>query len=130
MKLPVCLLAFWPLAIAQAEPLPISDFRQTAGSHFGASAQLMKAVMPPTRGATSFENSVAHKPASSPRLTQKNVLVKSGKLRRLAQGLYDFPKVHPKLGPLSPAPDDVAQALARETGSQVQIAGARAAASL
>jgi hypothetical protein len=45
----------------------------------------------------------------------------------LAQGLYDFPKVHPKLGPLSPAPDDVAQALARETGSQVQIAGARAA---
>ena len=54
-------------------------------------------------------------------------LVKGGKLRRLARGLYDFPKVHPKLGPLSPAPDDVAQALARETGSLVQIAGARAA---
>lgn len=54
-------------------------------------------------------------------------LVKSGKLRRLARGLYDFPKVHPKLGPLSPAPDEVAEALARETGSQVQIAGARAA---
>ncbi|MBY5774927.1 type IV toxin-antitoxin system AbiEi family antitoxin domain-containing protein [Rhizobium leguminosarum] len=57
-------------------------------------------------------------------------LVKNGKLRRLARGLYDFPKVHPKLGPLSPAPDDVAQALARETGSQVQIAGARAANAL
>ncbi len=57
-------------------------------------------------------------------------LVKSGKLRRLARGLYDFPKVHPKLGPLSPAPDGVAQALARETGSQVQIAGARAANAL
>jgi hypothetical protein len=54
-------------------------------------------------------------------------LVKGGQLRRLARGLYDFPKVHPKLGALSPAPDDVAQALARETGSQVQIAGARAA---
>ncbi|RUV80433.1 hypothetical protein EOA51_32955, partial [Mesorhizobium sp. M1A.F.Ca.IN.020.32.1.1] len=54
-------------------------------------------------------------------------LAKQGKLRRLARGLYDFPKVHPKLGPLSPAPDDVAQALARETGSRVQIAGARAA---
>lgn len=53
-------------------------------------------------------------------------LTKGGKLRRLARGLYDFPKVHPKLGPLSPAPDDVAQALARETGSQLQIAGARA----
>lgn len=57
-------------------------------------------------------------------------LVKSGQLRRLAHGLYDFPKVHPKLGPLSPAPDDVAQALARETGSQVQISGARAANAL
>lgn len=54
-------------------------------------------------------------------------LVKGGKLRRLARGLYDFPKMHPKLGALSPAPDDVAQALARETGSLVQIAGARAA---
>ncbi len=57
-------------------------------------------------------------------------LVKNGKLRRLARGLYDFPKMHPQLGPLSPAPDDVAQALARETGSQVQIAGARAANAL
>jgi hypothetical protein len=57
-------------------------------------------------------------------------LAKSGQLRRLARGLYDFPKVHPKLGPLSPTPDDVAQALARETGSQVQIAGARAANAL
>ena len=54
-------------------------------------------------------------------------LVKNGKLRRLARGLYDFPKVHPKLGPLSPTLDDVAQALARETGSHVQISGARAA---
>lgn len=57
-------------------------------------------------------------------------LVKGGQLRRLARGLYDFPKVHPRLGALSPAPDDVAQALARETGSQVQIAGARAANAL
>jgi len=54
-------------------------------------------------------------------------LVKGGKLRRLARGLYDFPKVHPQLGLLSPSPDDIAQALARETGSQLQIAGARAA---
>lgn len=57
-------------------------------------------------------------------------LTKDGQLRRLARGLYDFPKVHPKLGPLSPSPDDVAKALARETGSQVQIAGARAANAL
>ncbi|WP_197410210.1 MULTISPECIES: DUF6088 family protein [Sphingomonadales] len=57
-------------------------------------------------------------------------LVKGGQLRRLARGLYDFPKLHPKLGALSPAPDDVAHALARETGSQVQISGARAANAL
>jgi hypothetical protein len=57
-------------------------------------------------------------------------LVKNGKLRRLARGLYDYPKLHPKLGALSPAPDDVARALARETGSQAQIAGAHAANAL
>ncbi|OQM75536.1 DUF6088 family protein [Manganibacter manganicus] len=57
-------------------------------------------------------------------------LVKSGTLRRLTRGLYDYPKLHPKLGALSPTPDDVAQALARETGSHVQIAGARAANAL
>lgn len=57
-------------------------------------------------------------------------LVGAGKLRRLAHGLYDFPKMHAKLGLLSPAPDDVAGALARETGSLVQISGARAANSL
>jgi len=57
-------------------------------------------------------------------------LAKRGKLRRLARGLYDYPKVHPKLGLLSPAPDDVARALARETGSRAQIAGAHAANAL
>lgn len=54
-------------------------------------------------------------------------LVKAGRLRRLSRGLYDLPKIHPKLGALAPSPDVVAQALARETGSVVQIAGARAA---
>ena len=70
---------------------------------------------------------VATRPAIDQALSR---LVKSGKLRRLARGLYDYPKIHSQLGPLSPAPDDVAQALARETGSQVQIAGARAANAL
>ncbi len=57
-------------------------------------------------------------------------LVTKGKLRRLARGLYDFPTVHPKLGPLSPAPDVVAQALVRETDSRLQIDGPRAANAL
>ena len=71
--------------------------------------------------------SIAARPAVDQALSR---LVKRGHLRRLARGLYDFPKLHPKLGALSPAPDDVAQALARETRSQVQIAGARAANAL
>ncbi|MDD2870147.1 DUF6088 family protein [Neomegalonema sp.] len=57
-------------------------------------------------------------------------LAKGGDLRRLARGLYDFPKIHAKLGALSPQPDDVAKALARETGSNLQIDGARAANAL
>lgn len=67
---------------------------------------------------------LAERPAIDQALSR---LASSGKLRRLARGLYDLPKLHPKLGPLSPDPDDVARALAQETGSQVQIHGARAA---
>jgi hypothetical protein len=57
-------------------------------------------------------------------------LAKAGHLRRLARGLYDFPKLLPKFGAFTPAPDEVAQALARETGSHLQIDGARAANAL
>ena len=55
------------------------------------------------------------------RLTQDQTI------RRLAQGLYDYPRVHKKLGILAPNPDDVAAVLAAKTGSRVQISGARAA---
>jgi len=48
-------------------------------------------------------------------------------IRRLAQGLYDYPRVHKKLGVLAPNPDDVAAVLAARTGSRVQVSGARAA---
>lgn len=48
-------------------------------------------------------------------------------IRRLAQGLYDYPRLHRKLGPLAPDPDRVASALAAKAGSRVQISGARAA---
>lgn len=57
-------------------------------------------------------------------------LTRAGDLRRLARGLYDFPKTHPKLGALSPSPNDVAKALARETGSNLQIDGPQAANAL
>ncbi len=54
-------------------------------------------------------------------------LTRQGKIRRLAQGLYDYPRLHAKLGMLSPNPDEVAEALAAKTGSRVQISGQRAA---
>lgn len=54
-------------------------------------------------------------------------LAKAGRLRRLARG-STIPQGASKAWPASsPAPDDIAQALARETGSQVQVAGSRAA---
>ena len=37
-------------------------------------------------------------------------------IRRLAQGLYDFPKISPRLGALSPSLDAVAGAIARKDG--------------
>lgn len=57
-------------------------------------------------------------------------LAKGGKLRRLARGLYDYPRVHSRLGSLAPSPDSVAQAFARETGSSLQVTGAQAANAL
>ncbi len=39
-------------------------------------------------------------------------LVRKGTIRRLARGLYDFPKEHPVLGPLTPSAEAVARALA------------------
>jgi uncharacterized protein DUF6088 len=48
-------------------------------------------------------------------------------IRRLTQGVYDYPRVHKKLGILAPNPDDVAAVLAAKTGSRVQVSGARAA---
>ena len=54
-------------------------------------------------------------------------LTRSGVLRRVARGVYDRPKLHPRLGMLSPSLPDVAAAIARSTGSQLQVSGAMAA---
>ncbi len=48
-------------------------------------------------------------------------------IRRLTQGVYDYPRLHKKLGILAPNPDDIAAVLAAKTGSRVQVSGARAA---
>ena len=54
-------------------------------------------------------------------------LTREKTIRRLASGLYDYPRIHKGLGILSPNPDDVAAALAAKSGSRVQISGQRAA---
>jgi hypothetical protein len=54
-------------------------------------------------------------------------LAKKGTVRRLARGVYDYPKEHPKLGPLSPPADVIAQALAGRDRTRLQPAGAYAA---
>ena len=57
-------------------------------------------------------------------------LTDRGVIRRLGQGVYDYPKQHDWFGTLSPDIDDVAQALARSAQSTIQISGAHAANAL
>jgi hypothetical protein len=57
-------------------------------------------------------------------------LVKEGTIRRLARGIYDFPKQHPVLGPLAPSAEAVAMALAGRDHTRLQPAGAHAANAL
>ncbi|MCL4194024.1 MAG: hypothetical protein KJZ87_19970 [Thermoguttaceae bacterium] len=57
-------------------------------------------------------------------------LAKQGTIRRLARGVYDFPKEHPILGPLTPSAEAVARALAGRDRTRLQPAGAYAANTL
>lgn len=57
-------------------------------------------------------------------------LLRQGTIRRLARGVYDFPKEHPVLGLLSPSAEDIARALAGRDRTRIQPAGAYAANAL
>jgi hypothetical protein len=57
-------------------------------------------------------------------------LARKGTIRRLARGVYDFPKQHPVLGPLHPSAEAVAKALAGRDRTRLQPAGAYAANAL
>lgn len=55
-------------------------------------------------------------------------LAKSGKIRRVCRGVYDYPKYSEFLGKvLAPDFDQVAHAIARNTGATIQPSGALAA---
>ena len=71
--------------------------------------------------------------AAAPRATVDQTLsrlTRAGRIRRLARGLYDYPRTHEKLGTLAPAPDDIAQAIARRDNIRVQPSGEAAANAL
>lgn len=53
-------------------------------------------------------------------------LAKAGKIRRVGRGVYDFPKLHDRLGMLSPNADSLAHAVARKNGGRIGPAGATA----
>lgn len=57
-------------------------------------------------------------------------LTKSGAIRRLGRGLYDFPRVNKRLGILAPSPESIARAIERKTGARVQPSGAQSANAL
>ena len=57
-------------------------------------------------------------------------LTRKGTIRRLARGVYDFPKEHPVLGPLTPSAEDIARALAGRDRTRLQPTGAYAANAL
>lgn len=54
-------------------------------------------------------------------------LAKRGVVRRVAQGIYDYPKVSRRVGARSPSLDKVARVVADRTRSRLQISGAHAA---
>jgi len=54
-------------------------------------------------------------------------LQKEGIIRRIAQGIYDYPRSHKSLGLLSPTVDSVARAFAEKNAAQIQASGAYAA---
>jgi hypothetical protein len=57
-------------------------------------------------------------------------LARAGTIRRLGRGVYDYPKVSARLGSLTPPPETIARALARNEGAHLQSSGARAANAL
>lgn len=56
-----------------------------------------------------------------------SLLQKQNIIRRLAQGVYDYPKMHDLLGIIPPDLNEVAKAIAEKNGVQIQPAGAHAA---
>lgn len=57
-------------------------------------------------------------------------LAKDGSIRRIDRGVYDVPRVHPRIGVVAPSADAVVGALSRQSGEPVQLTGAASANAL
>lgn len=50
-----------------------------------------------------------------------------GIIRRLSRGVYDYPEIHPDLGPLQPSPESIVRAISTAEHRKIQPSGAYAA---
>jgi hypothetical protein len=114
------------------EKLPIfSDIHQGSGNSMSsAHAQILNLIRTQGPGAVFVPSDflgIASRNAIDQTLSR---LTKSNTIRRIARGVYDLPKQHPRLGLLSPDLSQVSAAIARSTGSRIQLAGAQSANAL
>lgn len=89
--------------------------------------RIIKRIRGKGRGATFTASDFADLGSSSAIWTALHRLTKRGVIRRLGQGLYDYPMRHGELGLLSPGPEAIAKALAKSRGIRIQPSGAYAA---
>lgn len=54
-------------------------------------------------------------------------LTHAGHIRRIGRGLYDYPKLHDRLGALTPDADTIVQAVATQSGKKIIVSGAQSA---
>jgi hypothetical protein len=54
-------------------------------------------------------------------------LQQKGTIRRLSRGIYEYPKIHPQIGVLSPSAEAVANAVAAKTHSRLLVSPGKAA---
>jgi hypothetical protein len=54
-------------------------------------------------------------------------LTKQGTIRKIARGVYDYPKINDLIGAISPDMDDLARIIAAKTNDQIFCSGAMAA---
>jgi hypothetical protein len=108
----------------------ISDITFAVRYMYSIGAQVLRTIRGAGRGSVVTQKDLLHLGSRAAVDQALSRLARAGVLRRVGRGLYHYPKISPRLGVLSPVPDVVARAVARKTGSRLQVTGAQAANSL